>query len=231
MPRDINPTETLLLGGRTNVGIVRIGNTVSRPSRPNSEFIQELLGHLHKNGCGFVPEPLGFDNKGREMLSYIEGDVPSDLGMYDDDSLATTAKMIRSYHDASRGFVTASKPEVICHNDLSPCNFVFREGKPVAMIDFDAAAPGSIAMDLGYAAWLWLDLGSDDFSVKEQQRRFELFLNAYGKNNLKLVKEAMLSRQKILMLEGKRLGNVAMAAWAENSYHWTIKDLRGDSDA
>jgi Phosphotransferase enzyme family/Colicin immunity protein / pyocin immunity protein len=223
-PRETS-LEMLLSGGRVNIGVVRIGNSVHRSARPNSGFVQELLGHLHKNSCNFVPEPLGFDDKGREILSFIEGDVPSDLGVYDDDSLVAAAKMIRAYHDATRGFMAATNLEVICHNDLSPCNFVFRDGKPVAIIDFDAAAPGSHFMDLGYAAWLWLDLGSDDFNTKEQQRRFELFLKAYGENNLKPVLEAMLSRQKILMVEGKRLGNTAMTSWAENSHQWTTEHL------
>jgi serine/threonine protein kinase len=228
MTRENSLAEIPLLGGRVNVGVVRIGNNVHRPMRSNSEFVQELLQHIHQQGFDFVPKPLGFDGKGREVLSFIEGDVPGDLGNYDDDVLVAAAKLIRSYHDATRGFVTVSKLEVICHNDLSPCNFVFCDGKPVAIIDFDAAAPGSHFMDLGYAAWLWLDLGSDDFNTKEQQRRFELFLKAYGENNLKPVVEAMLSRQKILMFEGERQGNTAMTSWAENSHRWTTEHLWGE---
>jgi aminoglycoside phosphotransferase (APT) family kinase protein len=48
----------------------------------------------------------------------------------------------------------AASIEVACHNDLSPCNTMFRNGQPVALTDFDPAAPGSRAFDLGYAAWL-----------------------------------------------------------------------------
>jgi serine/threonine protein kinase len=218
--------ELPLLGGRVNVGVVRIGDRVHRPMRPNSEFVQELLGYVHCQGCNFVPRPLGFDNKGREMLSFIEGDVPSDLGVYDDDVLEAAAKMIRVYHDASKGFMLHPKLEVICHNDLSPCNFVFREGKPIAIIDFDAAAPGPVAMDLGYAAWLWLNLGDDDFSASEQQRRFNLFVEAYGEVNLKAVLEATLLGQKMLVAEGERLGKTAMTEWASHSYEWTLEHLR-----
>ena len=110
--------------------------------RPNSEFVQELLKHVYNQGCDFVPEPLGFDDKGREIVSFIEGDVPSELGFHDDNVLISASKMIRAYHDATRGFVATSKLEVICHNDLSPCSFVFREGKPIGIIDFDSVAPG-----------------------------------------------------------------------------------------
>ncbi len=223
MTRANSLTEIPLSGGRTNLGIVRIGNTVYRPMRPNSEFIQALLKHIRSQGCDCVPEPLGFDSKGREVLSFIEGDVPSELGFHNDETLIAAANMIRAYHDVTRGFISNSNLEVICHNDLSPCNFVFREGKPIGIIDFDAATPGSRVMDLGYAAWLWLNLGNDELAMTEQERRFELFLKAYREDNSKAVIEAMLLRQKMLMFEGQRLGKVAMAAWAEYSYDWTIK--------
>jgi hypothetical protein len=121
MTRVTPPVEIPLSGGRTNLGLVRIGNTVCRPLRPNSEFVQAFLSYLHQNGFEFAPQPLGVDEKSREILSFIEGDVPEDLGFYGDDVLISAAKLIRAYHDASSGFV--SQFEVICHNDLSPCNF------------------------------------------------------------------------------------------------------------
>jgi serine/threonine protein kinase len=216
--------EVPLTGGLTNKDIVRIGDSVHRPPRPNSEFVQAFLAYLHERGFTCAPKPLGIDEKGREVLSFIEGDVPSDLGMYDDNGLVTAAKLIRAYHDASSGFVPGL--EVICHNDLSPCNFIFREGKPVAIIDFDAAAPGSRLMDLGYAAWLWLNLGDEDIEANEQQRRLNLFLSAYGEKDVEKVIEAMLLRQTMLIYEGKRLGNKAMLEWAQSCQAWTIKNLQ-----
>lgn len=225
MTRAAPSHEVPLKGGLTNTEIIRIGDTVHRPLRPNSEFIQAFLAYLHEQGFEAVPKPLGIDDKGREVLSYIEGDVPSDLGIYDDETLTAAAKMIRAYHDASSGFVP--KLEVICHNDLSPCNFVFREGKPVAIIDFDAAAPGSHIMDLGYAAWLWLNFGDEDVDAVEQQRRLLLFLSAYGESNFEKVIDAMLLRQTMLIYEGKRLGNKAMLEWAQHCQEWTVENLQG----
>jgi len=43
--------------------------------------------------------------------------------------------------------------EVICHGDVAPYNCVFRDGRPVAFIDFDTAHPGVRIWDLAYAAY------------------------------------------------------------------------------
>jgi thiamine kinase-like enzyme len=42
--------------------------------------------------------------------------------------------------------------ETVCHNDLTTWNTVFRAGLPVAFIDWDTAAPGPRAFDLGFIA-------------------------------------------------------------------------------
>ncbi|MFD1729234.1 phosphotransferase [Rhizobium viscosum] len=68
---------------------------------------------------------------------------------------------------------------MVCHNDLSPCNFVFSAGRPLAIIDFDSASPVPRMHDLGYAAWMWLDLGDDDIEPDLQRRRLTLFCKAY----------------------------------------------------
>lgn len=70
-------TETPLTGGVANPdAVVRVGDTVRRPARPNAEAVHELLRRLRETGFDGVPEPLGFDEQGREILTFIEGDVP-----------------------------------------------------------------------------------------------------------------------------------------------------------
>ena len=114
--------------------------------------------------------------------------------------------------------------EVACHNDLSPCNTVFRQGRPVAFIDFDAAVPGSRSYDLGYAAWLWLDLGNSGASAAEQVRRLRVFLAAYGPVPSEAeVIGATFIRQSILIAEGARTGNIPMRDWAIKCRHWTVQ--------
>jgi len=70
--------------------------------------------------------------------------------------------------------------EVLCHGDASPCNCVFVDDMPTAFIDFDAAHPGSRLEDLGYAAWLWIDIGNDERSPDLQGRRVADFFSSYG---------------------------------------------------
>jgi Ser/Thr protein kinase RdoA (MazF antagonist) len=223
--------EILLSGGRTTSGVVRLGNTVRRPPRFNAEFIRALLNHLAAVGFAGSPRFLGVDEKGREILSFIEGDVPADLDWHEDATLQSAAKLIRDYHGATAGLLSSSPVgsagfEVVCHNDLSPCNFVFSGGVPIAIIDFDAAAPGTRRMDVAYAAWLWLDLGNPDIAAPEQRRRLRLFLAAYDSTlDLDLVKRAILDRQEMLAAEGECTGRSGMAQWARACRAWTLQNL------
>ena len=76
-----------------------------------------------------------------------------------------SARLIRAYHDAAATFPWAEREwcfeprlpvETVCHNELLPSNTVFRAGVPVVLIDWDTAAPGPRAWDLGMAAWRWV---------------------------------------------------------------------------
>jgi hypothetical protein len=219
--------EIPLEGGRTAYGVVRIGETVRRPSTISSEFTRSVLRHLEAVGFDAAPRTLGVDQSGREILSYIDGHVPTDLGWHDDDTLMAAARLIRHFHDATallveNSFNRSVDIEVICHNDLSPCNFVFLDGLPIALIDFDAAVPGSRYWDLGYAAWLWLDLGSSDIEAAEQRRRFGVFSEAYGGqlSHDRLI-ETVLWRQRVLINDGRRTGNDLMVGWASKCFEWT----------
>lgn len=168
-----------LNGGRVTKNIIRIGETVRRPLTKNTNFVNQLLQHLEKVGFDGAPKFLGIDEKNRQILSYITGFVPPDLDRWSDEQLVTAAKLIRNYHDATTSFELKGEQEVICHNDLSPCNAVMIKELPVALIDFDAASPGSRISDLAYATWMWCDLGNDEVSPKEQARRIKLLLDAY----------------------------------------------------
>jgi aminoglycoside phosphotransferase (APT) family kinase protein len=209
--------------------VVRVGNTVRRPPRMNGEFVHALLDHLAAVDFDGAPRFLGTDEQGRDILSYLEGEVPADLELHDDVVLFAAGRLIRRFHDATIGILargTSARLEVVCHNDLSPCNCVFRIGIPVAMIDFDTAAPGTRRMDIGYAAWCWLDLGNPEIAPAEQRRRLELFVTAYGiEFSAASVKEAILTRQQMLAAEAACTGKDELAQWARASRTWTMENL------
>jgi hypothetical protein len=171
--------------------------------------VLDLLRHLEDNNFGGAPRALGLDDQGREVLTYIDGEVAvglpeADAGpvkgvhwVWRDDVLVHLGALVRAYHDAAATFAwvgrqwqveTRQPVETVCHNDLSPWNVVFRAGVPVALIDWESAAPGPRAWDLGYAAWRWVPLWSAErsraaglpTSIQEKARRLGLLLDAYG---------------------------------------------------
>lgn len=213
--------EQPLCGGRTALSVVRIADTVRRTPSPNDEFARALLLHLEQQGFDAAPRFLGVDSAGRRVLSYVSGEVPAELGHFEDEALVGAARLIRRYHDATTSLFSDSVwrsvgIDVAAHNDLSPCNTVFRAGTPIALIDFDAAAPGTRIRDLGYVAWLWLDIGNVDlYSPGEQGRRLKLFVESYGSPaDVRQVARAAIDRQNLVEMEGMRLGKAEMTRWA-----------------
>lgn len=176
--------EIPLSGGRVTQGVVRVGNTVRRPVNPRSSFIHSVLLHLEKKGVACVPRYLGQDEKDREVITFLSGICPPDLGVFSNEQIGAAMGIVRQCHDALLDFPgcgTDSSGGVltVCHNDLSPCNFLFTEGSPTALIDWDAACIASPLDDLAYAAWLWLDLGNEDIDAREDGRRIDSMLRAY----------------------------------------------------
>jgi len=205
--------DEIPLEGGSHSTVVRVGQTVRRASRSWSSAVLDLLGHLECEGFAGAPHALGFDQQGREILTYIEGEVgrgdrfiPDQGGRFDrrlpdyvwhDDVLLHLGTLVRAYHDAAATFPWAGREwmfeprqpaETVCHNELFPWNTVFRSGVPVAFIDWDTAAPGPRAWDLGLAAWRWVPFFRDEkcraiglpAGVAEKARRFGLLLGAYG---------------------------------------------------
>ena len=176
----VDAREEALTGGRITEGIVRVGDTVRRPTGPHTPFVHSLLRHLEAVRFDGAPRVLGVDERGREVLTFLEGYVPPDLATWSEAQLVRAAGLIRRFHDATAGSALAGGEEVVCHNDLSPCNAVFVGGMPAAFIDFDEAAPGPRSRDLGYALWMFLDLGPEGLDIPTQRRRIRMMCDAYG---------------------------------------------------
>lgn len=191
--------EVLLPGGTTNAGLVsRVGDTVRRPDRPTSESTRALLDHLERVGFDGAPRYLGIDDNGREVLSYIPGRAPitpTPAWGLSTEALASVARLLRRYHDAVESFdpsnycwehtvPTRFRGRIVSHNDPNLDNVVFRDGRAVALIDFDLASPGSRVWDLACAARLWVPLREPRDAPAELRdemfARLAAFADAYG---------------------------------------------------
>ena len=132
---------------------VRVGDTVHRAAGSSTGAVRELLLHLETVGFEGAPRHLGTDDQGREVLTWIDGDVP--LPPYPawamtDRALGDLGGLVRRLHEATATFRATTADWsgqwadpgggfVICHNDLYPENVVFRDGHVVALIDFAMA--------------------------------------------------------------------------------------------
>jgi hypothetical protein len=221
--------ELPLRGGRVTAGIVRVGETVRRPVAGHHSMSQALLRHLEVVGFEATPRFLGIDADGREILSFLAGEVPSDIGHYGDEALAAAAGLLRRFHDATADFapVNAAGAEVMCHNDWGPPNAVFSGGLPVGIIDFDTVKPGLRLWDIGYSAFSWLDLGDDGYSGSEQIRRLQVFADGYGHAGcpVPLVAAFAVMRQTALSVAGEAQGKRDLAEWAAACAGWTVANV------
>jgi hypothetical protein len=169
--------EIPLAGGDVTEGVVRVGDTVRRPVGPHSPLVHALLAHLESIGFEGAPRFLGVDRAGREVLSYVDGEVagrPRPPWIADEARLASVGRLVRAYDDAAASFrpppgalpdahpaepsgippAPAYPPELIGHVDITPENVVFRDGRAYALIDFDLAKPATRADEM-FNAMLW----------------------------------------------------------------------------
>lgn len=162
--------EEMLTGGNVS-NVYRSGDTVRRELKPDSTKIHKLLKHLENKGFGYSPKFLGIDEKGREILSFIEGEAghyPLKDFMWSEDVLIEIGKMLRLYHDSVSDFSfddswesidnTPQPFEVLCHNDFAIYNLIFNYERPIGIIDFDVAGPGPILWDIAYTLYTCIPL-------------------------------------------------------------------------
>jgi aminoglycoside phosphotransferase (APT) family kinase protein len=176
---------------------VRVGDTVRRPVHPRSAYVDDLLRHLAGAGFAGAPRPLGYDGQGRQIVSFIDGEVPSGEGPYrlSDARIRSASALVRAFHDATAGTALSGGAEVVCHGDLGPHNTVFRGERAVALIDFeDDAGPGLRVDDLAQAVWGFADLTSAEVPIGEQARLTRVMCDTYGGVTPAAVVEALTAR-------------------------------------
>lgn len=196
--------EEVLAGGVANAGsVVRVGDTVRRPRKPQSATVQHFLQHLVDQGLeGVVPSPRGFDEQGREVLTFLDGEIllpPERAWTAGDEALVELARLQRRLHAAAAGYQPAPgatwdddlghgyfpagiEGTVVCHNDLCVENVVLRDGLPAAVIDFDYARPVDPLFDVAVAVRHWAparDRRDLPDPAVDAPGRFRLFLDAH----------------------------------------------------
>lgn len=196
------PREVPLTGGNVSADVVRVGDTVRRPTGPWTPAVHALLDHLHAVGCPGAPRPLGIDERGREILTFAPGSAvwPDRFALLDPERrLARVGRLIRELHDAAADFtpppdaawqrlLPPDGAEQIVHHDLAPWNLVVPDDGEVdgggwQFIDWDGAGPGTRLGDLAYAAHGFLPLSADPAFRRADAvaaRRLRVLVDAYG---------------------------------------------------
>jgi hypothetical protein len=176
---------------------------------PGSPTVHAFLRHLESAGFAGAPRVLGIEGD-VEVLSFVPGEVPADpewepgkgnpltAAMRSEAALVAAAKLLRDLHAAAAGFDPAPVDrrvppqlllpgEVMSHGDLGPWNTVYRDGLPVAFIDWDACAPADPLRAVAAAAWGFVPLGPEQRLVETGfdplpniADRLRLFIDGYG---------------------------------------------------
>jgi aminoglycoside phosphotransferase (APT) family kinase protein len=167
--------------------VVRVGDTVRRRPCENHRFVHRLLELFAQARWGGAPRFLGFDEKGREVLSFVPGHVDWDNAKATplaEEGLAQVARLTRAFHDLTAGSDLAGGEEVVCHNDLAPRNCVYRSAReprePFAFIDWDNAAPGRRIEDVAHVCWQFIVLGPANPDPGAAARHARVIVDAYG---------------------------------------------------
>ncbi len=206
-------TEQRLGGGQTR-GIVRIGGTVRRPLHGRSEFVHAVLRHLEQVRFEGTPRFLGSDEQGREMLTFIEGEVvawsPDELS---DARVRSAVEFVRRFHDAMADSGLTDGEEIVCHHDLGAHSTVFRGDTAVGLIDWNEhVAPGPRLFDLADTCWSFADVAGGKLSIAEQARRVALICDTYGWDDRHAVVNEIARRIRSALDDHARHGRTGAVA-------------------
>ncbi|HSX06619.1 MAG TPA: aminoglycoside phosphotransferase family protein [Candidatus Saccharimonadia bacterium] len=231
-----------LLDNNPDRPIERIGDTVHRPTHHWTPAVHDLLNYLQSVNFPYSPKVLGFDENGREILSYIDGQSGGDgwAKIVSDDGLRKFAKLLRAYHDV----ITDYKPpvnaewacaigvpkngEIMCHGDFGPWNIVWDDdNEPVGIVDWDLVVPAKPRFDVLYALEYSAPFRDDEAALKwhhfpkvpNRQHRIEVFAEAYGLTELGDVVTDVATMQRQVAGFEKQLaerGLQPQAEWVAN---------------
>jgi Phosphotransferase enzyme family len=193
------PGALLTGGGRT--AVFRRGGVVARVTGPWAPTVHKLLRHLERVGFEGAPRVVGtgFDDKGRELLTYVGGEVINPRP-WTDEAIHELGALMRRLHDATASFQIPERavwrpwfgrevgtPDIIGHCDAAPWNIISRGGRPVALIDWEVAGPVDRLTEIALAAWNNAQLYDDEVAAMNglpdaarRMRQVRTLADAYG---------------------------------------------------
>ncbi len=197
--------EVRLPGGNLG-GAVRVGQTVRRPAGPWTPAVHALLRHLAGRLRG-IPQVLGYDELGREVLSYLPGRVIDvETEVLTTRQLVSVLRWTREFHEAVSSFThpgpwrffPVDEPTMIGHNDIAPYNACFDGDEVAGVFDWDLAGPSTPLLELAFIAWncvpLWADIGAGRAAA-----RLELIASAYGGSSAGQILRAVPGRIQVML--------------------------------
>jgi hypothetical protein len=197
--------EVRLPGGNVG-GAIRIGDTVRRQPGAWTPAVHALLDYLDGR-IGGIPRVLGRDEQGREVLSYLPGQVVDiDNELLTDGQLVSLLAWTREFHGAVARFshpgpwrfFPVAEPTMICHNDIAPYNACFAGDELAGVFDWDLAGPSTPLFELAFIAWncvpLWRDIGAELAA-----HRLSLIAATYGQISASQILHAVPERIRLML--------------------------------
>jgi hypothetical protein len=235
-------SEEQLAGGNLSGAVVRVGQTVRRPVGRWTPAVHALLTHLEAVGFDGAPRVMGIDEQGREILEFIDGEVPWEqthrrlLGT--PQAIQEVGRLLRRFHDAVASFVppvgaTWRYPEmqadaepwiggsgtIVCHNDPAAWNLVVNSQR-WALIDWDAAGPRPFIWDVAYAAVGMVPIGPDARRAGWMRpppvgARLRALADGYGlaHDDLMCLPDVIVARIRSSYLHMRRRAMAGMSPW------------------
>lgn len=187
-------------------GATRVGDTVRRATGTWTEAVHALLGYLSTRIRG-VPRVLGYDEHGREVLSFLHGRVVDiDTELLSSEQIVSVVRWTRDFHEAVAGFshpgpwryFHVAEPLLIGHNDIAPYNVCFEGDEVVGVFDWDLAGPTTPLLELAFIAWncvpLWRDIGPETAA-----ERLHTIAATYGDFDARQILQAVPGRIQAML--------------------------------